>query len=780
MDRSGVILRHLGIWTALSLLPLSLLVSCQRSSNVNRIPTVAFVRPLASSAVYGDTVVLELRAADSDGSVASVALTVDGEPLATLTQEPYITEWRPAAPGSYTLRARAVDNLEAASLPAQLTITVAAEQALLSVDISGAGVVSSTPAGIDCGEICEAAFDVGAEVALRAAPAPGFALGSWQGCDAQGPSCLLTVQGESAVQATFVAGVTLTADVVLEAGASGVIRLDGELCAPSCAVAPGRSVTLSAVAGADSSFVGWGGACADALGSTCALTLEQDTVVSAAFSYTPGRLPLNVTLQGQGGGQVISDPAGISCPADCHKSFSVGAIVTLTALPQAGSLFAGWDGACADAGAPSCTVTLEQVTELSARFDPLRLTIEPADSRVVVGGELALSASASGLSPDQLVWEASAGRLTSDGLSATLSAPTVPGVVTVAVSYGSARAEARITVFEGVAETFMIVALPDTQNYLCSLCPASSNKWHPAIFRAQTQWIVDNQDRLKIALVTHLGDVVETADRYIEWEEADRAIRTLDGRVSYSVTIGDHDYYPEEYRDPSIPLNTRYFKEFFGASRYRNYSWYLGTPSHSLSRDLSHAQRFSAGGREFLHIALEWEAPDEALSWAASVIEQHPGIPTIVSTHAYLSNIKQRRENWKEAKLKDGSPDPRSNSAEDVYRKLIREHPQIFMVLGAHYHNRAKNLDIDDEDGEWHQVSKNRAGLDVYEMLSNYQDFKNGGDGWLRFIEFIPGGGVGGLDRIQMRTYSPTRNQYRTGSYSKFHFDLSFAERFDR
>jgi hypothetical protein len=331
----------------------------------------------------------------------------------------------------------------------------------------------------------------------------------------------------------------------------------------------------------------------------------------------------------------------------------------------------------------------------------------------------------------------------------------------------------------GLSERFTIVVIPDTQNYLCSICPASANKWHPAIFRAQTQWIVDKKDPLNIAFVTHLGDVVETADRRIEWEEADRAMRTLDGVVPYSVTIGDHDYFPEEYRDPSIPMNTTYFKEFFGASRYQNYSWYLGTPSHSLSKDLSHAQLFSAGGRQFLHIALEWEAPNEALNWAAGIIQQHPGVPTIVSTHAYLSNTRQRRETWKEAKLKDGSPDPRSNSGEDIYRKLIREHPQIFMVLGAHYHDYNKNLDINDEDGEWHQISQNRAGSNVYEMLSNYQDFKNGGDGWLRTIEFIPGGGANGLDRMQMRTYSPTRDQYRTGSLSQFYFDFNFAARFN-
>jgi hypothetical protein len=47
-------------------------------------------------------------------------------------------------------------------------------------------------------------------------------------------------------------------------------------------------------------------------------------------------------------------------------------------------------------------------------------------------------------------------------------------------------------------EAFTIVALPDTQFYSSS---------YPETFAAQTQWIVDNKERLNIVFAAHLGDV---------------------------------------------------------------------------------------------------------------------------------------------------------------------------------------------------------------------------------------------------------------------------------
>ena len=38
------------------------------------------------------------------------------------------------------------------------------------------------------------------------------------------------------------------------------------------------------------------------------------------------------------------------------------------------------------------------------------------------------------------------------------------------------------------------------------------------------------------------------------------------------------------------------------------------------------------------------------------------------------------------------------------------------------------------------QVSKNDLGEPVIELLTDYQNLKNGGDGWLRTMKFVPAG----------------------------------------
>ena len=315
----------------------------------------------------------------------------------------------------------------------------------------------------------------------------------------------------------------------------------------------------------------------------------------------------------------------------------------------------------------------------------------------------------------------------------------------------------------GLTEAFSIIALPDTQNYV-----KHDGDDDYLLMLRQVQWIVDNLDARDISFVTHEGDVVDRADKRIEWERADAAMDLLDGRVPYSVAMGDHDYYPEELRSG----DTRLYREFFGPSRYAAYSWYRG----SAPNGLGHYQVIEAGGQQFLHLAVEWEAPGPAsdpntpLGWARQVLERHATIPTIITTHSYLWD-KSGYEGWSTA-IQENERD--GTSGKGIYQALVRPHDQVFMVLNGHWHRGSGT-----SEGEWHQVSTNDAGSKVYEMLANYQGYPNGGDGWLREIRFLPGGGAGGLDRIQVQTYSPVLEAYQTDSRSAFRFDLSFAERFD-
>jgi DNA-binding beta-propeller fold protein YncE len=90
--------------------------------------------------------------------------------------------------------------------------TVSAEfeavpQQQLSVTASGtgAGVVSSAPAGIQCGAVCEIGFDEGSTVTLSAAALAGSRLAGWSGCGSEpsASSCRVTMSAAHSVSAEF-------------------------------------------------------------------------------------------------------------------------------------------------------------------------------------------------------------------------------------------------------------------------------------------------------------------------------------------------------------------------------------------------------------------------------------------------------------------------------------------------------------------------------------------------------------------------------------------------
>ena len=345
-------------------------------------------------------------------------------------------------------------------------------------------------------------------------------------------------------------------------------------------------------------------------------------------------------------------------------------------------------------------------------------------------------------------------------------------------------------------KAFTVVALPDTQNYVCygddgDGCGKQSTRFSQ-LFEAQTQWIADQVETANIAFVTHEGDMVDNALREAEWLDGDRAMDKLDGKVPYSVATGDHDYGPEEYRDG----DTTFYRRYFGAERYQDYAWYGGASPSGLS----HYQLFTAGGREFLHVALEWEAPTSAKTWAKTVLATHPTTPTIITTHAYLRDgDASGRSTFTQSCLlpgnpagtkncpgdKEGTKDLDASSGQDIFDDLVYPYPQVFMVLNGHFHYNGRRESsctggyLECDNGEYRQVSLNSAGTRKFTKCSpTTRTTTNGGDGWLRLIRFVPSGGENGLDSIEVKTYSPVLDSYQSGDASDFSYDLSFAERF--
>jgi hypothetical protein len=88
--------------------------------------------------------------------------------------------------------------------PVTATFTHVPETLDVSTSGDGAGAVTSSPAGIDCGTSCSHAYDYGSSVTLSALAARGSSFGGWSGDCAGTASCVITMTGEHSLDASFV------------------------------------------------------------------------------------------------------------------------------------------------------------------------------------------------------------------------------------------------------------------------------------------------------------------------------------------------------------------------------------------------------------------------------------------------------------------------------------------------------------------------------------------------------------------------------------------------
>ncbi len=310
-------------------------------------------------------------------------------------------------------------------------------------------------------------------------------------------------------------------------------------------------------------------------------------------------------------------------------------------------------------------------------------------------------------------------------------------------------------------DAFRIVVLPDTQVY----------SWgFPEVFATQTHWIAENADELNIVFVSHVGDVVDGGGSEQQWKNADDAMMVLDrASIPYGILPGNHDWAKTGDRTTNLDA----YLAHFGPQRFTGRDWFGG---HMPDRPGNSFQTFRGGDRTFLHLALEWRhdfktEPDLGiLEWAQSVVDDHPGLPTIVTTHE---------------DLRDADPDG-NNGGETapgalLFNDLLSNNDQIFLVLSGHNHFGPNEVN---GDGEWRLTSTNNAGNEVFRLMTTFQDWRppehpTGGEGFLRILTFDPAGKV-----IYVETYSPLRNAMLSDDQgptaSRFAIELDFDERFPK
>lgn len=261
------------------------------------------------------------------------------------------------------------------TVDAATTVTATFDIARYPVTIelggSGSGMVVAPAAGISCPGTCSAMVEHGSELSLDASAGASSLFMGWTvgpggtACTGTG-ACATTITGPTTVTATFALQHAL--EVTRSGTGSGTVTSSpaGIDCGADCSelYLPGTTVTLTATAAGDSTFMGWtGGGCSGA--GTCEVTVTAATTVTATFTLNSHAL--SVFKGGTGGGTVTSSPAGIDCGSSCSATYSHGTMVTLTATPSASSTFTTWSGGGCSGTGP-CTVTMTAATFVTAVF----------------------------------------------------------------------------------------------------------------------------------------------------------------------------------------------------------------------------------------------------------------------------------------------------------------------------------------------------------------------------------------------------------------------------
>ncbi|HAG51817.1 MAG TPA: hypothetical protein DCL42_10875, partial [Deltaproteobacteria bacterium] len=104
-----------------------------------------------------------------------------------------------------------------------------------------------------------------------------------------------------------------------------------------------------------------------------------------------GTFTSTLSVSVNGNGSVGSSPAGINCPGDCSEAYALGTSVTLTAAPNSGWGFYGWEGACTGTGA--CTFNMTVDTSVTANFK--QTWFEESDPTITYTGTWSTSACSS-------------------------------------------------------------------------------------------------------------------------------------------------------------------------------------------------------------------------------------------------------------------------------------------------------------------------------------------------------------------------------------------------
>ncbi|GAB3010517.1 metallophosphoesterase [Niabella terrae] len=311
------------------------------------------------------------------------------------------------------------------------------------------------------------------------------------------------------------------------------------------------------------------------------------------------------------------------------------------------------------------------------------------------------------------------------------------------------------------AQSWTLIMVPDIQNYV---------KWkrNQGIMDIMMSWIETHIDSLNIKMVVCTGDLVENNEKITndydgdqttdqQWAFAANSFARLNGKVPYIAAAGNHDY----STDAKGNRSSRYSEFFKPETNYLNQQYLVQNTRNEQGKPTIENAAYelkNLNGKDYLFMTVEYGARDTVLNWAEKVagLAQYKDHRTILLTHNYISNKDEHTTSaikwlyWEPYNIDNQIQKgprvtiPHANNGAQIWQKLVQPSSNIEMVLCGHI------------SGEGYRKDKNQAGKTVHQILFDAQSeggghrYGNGGDGWIRILEFFPDNKT-----VKVSTFSP-------------------------
>jgi hypothetical protein len=334
-----------------------------------------------------------------------------------------------------------------------------------------------------------------------------------------------------------------------------------------------------------------------------------------------------------------------------------------------------------------------------------------------------------------------------------------------AAAFGSLAASAPVVARETAndrdhaAPQFTLAIMPDTQ----FLYWGNQNSINPAPQLESFRYVIESAGD-NIVFMAHLGDLTQDGDA-TSFDAVGEAFDLLDSHgFAYSVLAGNHDVSGDDTRGATPYLRT------MGPHRFRRSPTFAGADASGYNT----AHIFRGGDREWLLLALDWRMSAEGFAWAQRVVDDHPRLPVILTTHDLVNSP------YDDNVYPYESGDPETNGhlsryGRQMWDQLIKDNDQIFLTLNGHHWPPART------------TRTNAAGNAVHLHLANYQNRYFGGAAMLRLYHFDLARNVIDVETIapyflaqEPEKRSPLAAQHLrlTTPVDRFSMPIDFAQRF--